>query len=73
METSNTAAVFSWQQTAFVVAERLVKKVRSRTDERGGGYCHGFASTMPLSNSGESGKGRPPFWVNTATTLAGGK
>lgn len=41
-------------------------------EQNGGGcYCHGFASTMPLSNSGECGKGRPPFWVKTATPLAG--
>lgn len=33
METSNTAAVFWWHQTVFVVAERLEKKVRSRAEE----------------------------------------
>lgn len=53
METSTTAAVFWLQQTTSVVAKRLVKKVRSRTEERsraglGGGvdYRYGFASTM---------------------------
>lgn len=69
METSNTAAVFSWQQTASAVAGRRVKKVRSRTDE-GGITVMALLAQCCFQISGESDKGRISFLVETAATLA---
>lgn len=73
VETSNTAAVFSWQQTASAVAERLIKKVRSRRDEVGGGGITVMAllAQCCFQISGESDKGRISFLVETAATPAG--
>lgn len=59
VETSNTAAVFSWQQTASAVAERLPKKVRSRTDE-GGITVTALLAQCCFQIWGESDKGRIP-------------
>lgn len=52
MET-DTAVVFLWQQTVFVVpAEKLITKVRSRTEARG--LLSQLSSyMMPVSNSAE--------------------
>lgn len=70
MQTSNTAAVFSWQQPALAVAERLLKKVRSRTDE-GGITVTALLAQCCFQISGKSDKGRIPFSVETATTPPG--
>lgn len=56
----DTAAVFLWQETGFVVpAERLIKMVRRRTEARG--LCHSFPATMQVSNSAEGVGGDFPL------------